>query len=108
MGYALDTPGYYARMIKDLMRRWGKNKRAIAEIFVQRMEMDLSVIERKWKIDNCGDGKSLKDVVLSKAGKAKAGYFLVKMLENSARYKGVNDDNAERTNNKVMRMFTGH
>jgi len=100
--YALDTPGYYAERLKELLGgRWNKHKREVANILVHRMEIDLPAIERKWMMNKYGGKKPLKEVVLNKAGKTKkAGYYLKKIIENSERYEAVTSGPS-----KWQRMF---
>ena len=81
--YALDPADYYTEMIKDYLGKRSKYKREVAEIFVQRMEVDLNIIQTKWKQKKYGKGKdpSLRAAIEKAAGKTKkSGYFLVKML----------------------------
>lgn len=84
--YALDPADYYTEMIKDYMGKWNKYKREIAEIFVHRMEVDLHIIQNKWKHKKYGKGKdpSLRAAIEKAAGsKKKSGYFMCKMLDAS-------------------------
>ena len=85
--YALDSPGYYAGKIKEYLDHWSRDKRKIAEIFVHRKEIDLDLIQSAWMIHNHGDGKTLKSVLFKRVKKSvNSASFLVKILENSARY----------------------
>eukprot|EP01083_Nonionella_stella_P286766 976036_1 len=85
--YALDTPDYYAKMIKRLGVQFKKNQKKISDIFIQRMEIDLDLIQRKWNMKKYGDGKSLKEWVVARCGNgSSSGIFLSKMLDNCSRY----------------------
>eukprot|EP01084_Bolivina_argentea_P116153 206431_1 len=84
--YALDTPDYYAKMIKRLGVQFKKNQKKISDIFIQRMEIDLDLIQRKWNMKKYGDGKSLKEWVVARCGNgSSSGIFLSKMLDNCSR-----------------------
>ncbi len=84
--YALDTPDYYAKLLKELGRNYKKNQKKISDIFIQRMEIDLDAIQRTWGMNKYGDGKDLKQWIVAKTSGSKSGYFLSKMLENCGRY----------------------
>eukprot|EP00483_Globobulimina_turgida_P008074 UN08090 len=91
--YALDTPDYYAQKIKVFGKNYKKNQKKIADIFIQRMEIDLELVKRSWALRKYGDGKDLKTWVVAKTAGSKSGYFLAKMLDNCGRYAEFNKKN---------------
>jgi len=102
--YALDPTDYYAHKIKKLGGNFKRHQTRIADVFIQRLEVDLDRIQRIWKMKKYGDGgKELKQWVIAKTNKSRSGLFLVKMLENCPRY------NVEKiqgkSNNKFEKMM---
>ena len=105
--YALDPTEYYAQKIKKLGRgqNFKKNQKKIAEIFVQRMEVDLDRIQRVWKNNKlCDGGKDLKQWINAKTNGSKSGLFLIKMLENCPRYNTITNRNSIK-GNKIEKMM---
>eukprot|EP01083_Nonionella_stella_P003335 9518_1 len=82
IGYALDTPAFYAIKIKDLGKHFRRNQKKISDIFIQRMEIDLDLIQRAWKVSKYGDGKDLKQWIAAKTWGSNSRYFLSKILDN--------------------------
>eukprot|EP01083_Nonionella_stella_P187950 691709_1 len=80
--YALDTPDFYATKINDLGNSFRRNQKKISDIFIQRMEIDLDLIQRAWKMNKYGDGKDLKKWIATKTSGSNSGYFLLKILNN--------------------------
>merc|ERR1712244_65380 len=98
--YALDSADYFAKKIKNLGFQFKKNQKKIADIFIQRLEIDLDGIQRVWSRKKYGGGKDLRTWILGKTGDRKSGVFLTKMLENCSRYAQFNRVEKERTGKK--------
>ena len=103
--YALDTPDFYAKKIKKLGQNYNKNKKEIADIFIQRLETDLDLIQRTWAMNKYGDGKDLKAWISMKTKQSKAGYFLQKMLDNCGRYSQFREKNEDTKKSKLEKMM---
>eukprot|EP00485_Elphidium_margaritaceum_P009581 CAMPEP_0202702632 /NCGR_PEP_ID=MMETSP1385-20130828/15586_1 /ASSEMBLY_ACC=CAM_ASM_000861 /TAXON_ID=933848 /ORGANISM="Elphidium margaritaceum" /LENGTH=594 /DNA_ID=CAMNT_0049360317 /DNA_START=43 /DNA_END=1827 /DNA_ORIENTATION=- len=101
IAYAIDPPDYYARTIKKLGVTFNKNLNRISDIFIQRFEIDLYYIDAAWTKHDYGGGKNLSDWIKWKTGGSKAGLFLIKMLENCARYKDWRISNEEPGTSKL-------
>eukprot|EP01083_Nonionella_stella_P288228 980880_1 len=85
--YALDTPDFFAKMIKSLGVQFRKHQKKISDIFIQRMEIDLDLIQKQWNMKNYGDGKNMKEWLIAKCGHgSSSGIFLSNMLDNCGRY----------------------
>jgi len=91
--YALDTPLYYADLIRQLGTNlhFRANQKKIGDIFMQRFEIDLYDINATWIARRYDDGKDLGQWVMAKTRATTAGHFMSKMVENSERYRPLND-----------------
>eukprot|EP01084_Bolivina_argentea_P116154 206432_1 len=107
IGYALDTPDFYANKIKDLGKHFKRNQKRISDIFIQRMEIDLDLIQRAWKMKKYAGDQDLKEWIASKTSGSKSGYFLLKMLDNCGRYTQFRQDNPTEPVNKLLAMMGG-
>eukprot|EP01084_Bolivina_argentea_P301166 519505_1 len=106
--YSLNAPDYYAQKINNLGKNYRKNQKQIIYIFIKRMEIDLELIQKIWKMKKYGEGKDMKTWIVSKTAGSSSGYFLTKMLDNCKRYTStkLNEGSETNTNNSSLYQFT--
>jgi len=81
--FALDISAFYAKRIRKLGHKYKKNQNKLSDIFIQRMNIDLSAIQRVWALKKYSDG-TLKEWLAIKSSNSTHSMYLSQILDHCA------------------------